>query len=133
MMMTGFREVFIDTNVLIFATNSVSPWHLVATESLQTMREADIELFVSPQVLREYLATATRLNVTGSELQLEKIWENVNTFKTEFTVLEDNDLVLSALISLLRNFPTAGRQVYDANIVATMQVHILLQAGMIEP
>ncbi len=98
MMMTGFREVFLDTNVLIFATNSVSPWHLAATEFLQTMREADIELFVSPQVLREYLAAATRLNITGSELQLEEIWENVTTFKTEFTVLDDNDLVLSTLI-----------------------------------
>ncbi|GAA6622486.1 type II toxin-antitoxin system VapC family toxin [Scytonema sp. NUACC26] len=123
MMMTGFKKIFVDTNVLIFATNSVSPWHLAATETLQTMRETGIELFVSPQVLREYLAAATRLNVTGSELQIEKIWENVNTFRTEFTVLEDNNLVLSALIELLRNFPTAGRQVYDANIVATMQVH----------
>jgi len=66
--MTGFREVFLDTNVLMFATNSVSPWYLVATEFLQTMREADIELFVSPQVLREYLAAATRLKITGSEL-----------------------------------------------------------------
>ncbi len=123
MMMTGFRELFIDTNVLIFCTNSLSPWHLAATQTLQTVREAGIELFVSPQVLREYLAAATRLNVTGGELQLEQILENVNSFQTEFTVLEDNDFVLSALIELLRNFPTAGRQVYDANIVATMQVH----------
>ena len=123
MTMTEFSKLFIDTNALIFATNIISPWYHAANESLQTAREAGIELFVSPQVLREYLAAATRLNLTSGGLLLEEILENVNTFQTEFTVLEDNDLVLSALIKLLRNFPTAGRQVYDANIVATMQVH----------
>lgn len=45
MMMTGFRELFIDTNVLIFATNSVSPWHLAATESLQIVEEYEPGVF----------------------------------------------------------------------------------------
>lgn len=70
-------------------------------------------------MLREYLAVATRLNLTNSEFQLEQVWENVSAFQRGFTVLEDNNLVLSALIELLKNFPTAGKQVYDANIVAT--------------
>ena len=73
MTMTGCSEIFVDTNVLIFATNSMSPWHRAATESLQNAREANIELFVSPQVLREYLAAATRLSVTSSGLRLEEI------------------------------------------------------------
>ncbi|MEC4885106.1 MAG: type II toxin-antitoxin system VapC family toxin [Scytonema sp. PMC 1070.18] len=121
--MTGFRKIFIDTNILIFATNTRSPWYEMANISLQNARETGIELFVSPQVLREYLAAATRLNMTGDGLRLEEILENVKTFQTELKILEDNDLVLSALTQLLRTFPTAGKQVHDANIVATMQVH----------
>jgi predicted nucleic acid-binding protein len=90
MMMTGFRKVFLDTNVLIFATNSGSPWHLAATEFLQNLREVGVELFVSPQVLREYLAAATRLNVTGSKLRLEEILENFITVNVNVGFVDIN-------------------------------------------
>jgi predicted nucleic acid-binding protein len=56
-------------------------------------------------------------------LPLPKILENVRIFRNEFTVVEDNPFVLDALIEILKTIPVAGKQVHDANIVATMQVH----------
>ena len=41
----------------------------------------------------------------------------------EFEILEDGTAVWDQLIDLSRRFVFGGRQVHDANIVATMLVH----------
>ena len=46
-------------------------------------------------------------------------------FAQLFDVVEDSPAVTDKLLELLTRFPTAGRQVHDANIVATMVVHDL--------
>ena len=40
-----------------------------------------------------------------------------------FTVLEDGPLVTEQLFTLCREIPVGGRQLHDANIVATMLAH----------
>jgi predicted nucleic acid-binding protein len=124
MMMTDVKEIFSDTNILIYATNTQSPWQSIAKQALQKTRTQNIELIVSTQILREYLAAATRLNATGSEMPLDKILENIQSFRENFTVVEDNQLaVLDKLVDLVQSTSTAGKQIHDANIVATMLVH----------
>lgn len=86
-------------------------------------RQLGIELIVSTQVLREYLAAAMRLNATGSGIPLADIFENLQAFQREFTVVEDTRLVEAALETLARCVTVAGKQVHDANIVAAMQVY----------
>ena len=51
---------FVDTNVLVFAANPMSPWHSAAMTRLQTARREGITLFVNPQVVREFIAAASR-------------------------------------------------------------------------
>lgn len=41
-------------------------------------------------------------------------------FEADFTVLEDGAPVAARLVELCRSVAIAGRQVHDANIVATM-------------
>jgi predicted nucleic acid-binding protein len=133
MKMTGVDRLFVDTNVLIYATNESSPWHGLANAALQKARQLGIELVISTQVLREYLATATRLNATGSGIPLMNIFENLQTFQREFTVVEDTRSVAAVLENLARSVAVAGKQVHDANIVAAMQVygirHLLTNNG----
>ncbi len=121
--MKDVKRLFVDTNILIFATNELSEWRLAAERKLQEARQLGIELIISAQILREYLAAATRISVMGQGLPLQKILENVRIFRNEFTVVEDNPFVLDALIEILKTIPVAGKQVHDANIVATMQIH----------
>ena len=122
-MMTGVDRLFVDTNILIYTTNESSPWHGLANAALQEARQLGVEVIVSTQVLREYLAAATRLSGTSSGIPLADIFENLQTFQREFTVVEDTRVVLATLINLAQNVPVAGKQVHDANIVAAMQVH----------
>jgi predicted nucleic acid-binding protein len=48
---------------------------------------------------------------------------DVVRFQSQFRVAEDGPAVTSNLLALLASISIGGRQVHDANIVATMQVH----------
>ena len=117
------KQIFIDTNVLVYSTDTLSPWKVLAKKAIQKAREQSIELLVSQQVLREYIAVTTRFSVSGSGIPLREIVENVQTFQTEFTILSENPRILKQLIDLVQEIPMAGKQVHDANIVATMLVY----------
>ncbi len=121
MMMMGVRSLFVDTNVLIFATNPASPWHKVALNNLQEARQSGVELAISPQIIREYLVAATR-PVPGQSLPLATILRNVQTFQSNFRLVADNTSVSTQLVKLIAEVKVAGKQIHDANIVATMQV-----------
>ncbi|HVC60671.1 MAG TPA: hypothetical protein VND19_09965 [Acetobacteraceae bacterium] len=46
--------------------------------------------------------------------------ERVRFFAQRFWLIEDGPAVRTRLLSLLATYPVAGKQVHDANIVATM-------------
>lgn len=123
MVMTGVSDLFVDTNILIYATDPVSPLNRTATDTLQHARATGIDLMISPQILREYLAAATRVAITGRGSPIADILKNFRLFRTAFTVLADSPLVLDHLDRLVSSIAVAGKQVHDANIVATMQAY----------
>lgn len=123
MLTKDVERLFVDTNILIFATNTLSPWHTAATNILHEARQLGVELILSQQILREYLAAATRINILAEGPPLADILENIRTFRNDYTIVEDNPFVLDHLIELLQKIPTSGKQVHDANIVATMQTY----------
>jgi len=47
----------------------------------------------------------------------------VRQFETLFRIAEENATVTARLLDLLQRTPVGGRQVHDANIVATMLTH----------
>jgi predicted nucleic acid-binding protein len=44
-------------------------------------------------------------------------------FQAQFRIAEDGPVVTANLFVLLQSIPFGGKQVHDANIVATMQAH----------
>lgn len=122
MVTTVDDPLFVDTNGLLYATDIDSPWHTLATAALNAARRGGVELVISPQVINEYLAVSTRPGI-GPALSRVEILENIQTFLTEFTLLPEDRTVARALFALVQTFAVSGRQVHDANIVATMQAH----------
>ena len=56
-MMTGaVNQIFVDTNILIYANVAGAPLHPPALAAIQQYQQAGAELWLSRQVLREYLA-----------------------------------------------------------------------------
>ena len=117
------EPLFVDTNVLIYATDPRSPLQPLAAEALRQAREAGVPLVASPQVLREYLAVASRPATAGGGIPLNDVLDNIDAFRSAFRIVEDGLAGLDQLVRLIRQIPTAGRRVHDANIVATMQAH----------
>ncbi len=119
-MTSGDRPIFIDTNILVYANILAYPLHSIAAERIQSLLDAEVELWLSRQVLREFIAAVTRPQTYGNPQPIGVVVTRVQTFQAQFRVAEDNPQVTTQLLNLLQQFPTTGRQVHDANIVATM-------------
>lgn len=113
---------FLDTNLLVYAAADGAPLRERARAALAGAAR-DGPLTISRQVLREYLAVMTRQQIWGKPLDLAQATADAATFARLFTVLEDGPLVWNELVALSQNHSFAGRQVHDANIVATMLAH----------
>lgn len=111
------EPVFLDTNILVYASWQAAPLHAVARKRLDQLETAHTPLVVSRQVFREYLATLNR-PVTG--IQLATLITEVRAFTTRYRILDENDAVIEQLLDLLA--AGTGRRTYDTNIVATMLV-----------
>lgn len=114
-------RLFVDTNILVFATDADSPWESAAATELEQWRKQGTELCISVQVLREYLAVTTR----PAPGQIDPpnyaaILSNLAAFRSGFQVLEDTRFVSEKLGDLVQRFAVKGRQVHDANIAATL-------------
>jgi len=65
----------------------------------------------------------TRPQTWGKALTLTEAITDAAAFVRRFTVLEDGPLVWHQLMELSRQYSFGGRQVHDANVVATMLAH----------
>lgn len=118
------KGVFLDTNVLLTATAPARRLHTQAQSVLTDWPGQGKQLFVSGQVLREYLAVATRpMQENGLGLTLAQALENVESILLRLRLLEEPGAVFSTLKSLLSEVPCTGKQIHDANIVATALAH----------
>ena len=115
--------MFVDTNVFVYARFPGSPFYDVARSRLERSPEEGDPLRVSRQVLREYLSVATRPQAWPVTITREEALADVEEIMIGCEVLEDGPLVTASLLQLCREFAVSGRQVHDANIVATMLAH----------
>jgi predicted nucleic acid-binding protein len=123
MVTAGDDRVFLDTNVLVYANVAESPLHASALKAIQTQYDSGAELWTSRQVLREFLTVLTRPQAFLDPRPVTTTIERVRYFEARFRIAEDNALVTKLLLRLMEQIPTGGRQVHDANIVATMQAY----------
>lgn len=121
------NHIFLDTNILVYANLALSPFHLQATERLQALAEQRIELWLSRQTFREYLAAMTRQGDLTGKIPVASLVADVQHFAHRFRVAEDIPQVTERLLTLMEKIPIGGKQVHDANIVATMLVYRIPQ------
>jgi predicted nucleic acid-binding protein len=123
MAMTSVRRIFVDTNVLTRATIDAAPLHHEARTTLDNLWDAGAKLSFSYQVIREYVSNATRPQTYSPPLAMEVVLTQVESFHKSFLILPDSPAVLAKFLELVRKVPVGGKQIYDANIVATMLVY----------
>jgi predicted nucleic acid-binding protein len=115
--------IFVDTNVLVYAHVAEAPWHREAQDALGVHEATGKALWVSRQVLHEYLVGFTRPQQFPIPPDLETVVAQVWQFQQRFRVANEGPEVTTRLIALLLEVSTRGRRIHDANIVATMLVY----------
>ena len=116
--------LLVDTNVLLSATTPSRASHGEALALLDRGPDGGLVLCTSGQVLREYLAVATRpAGENGLGLAANAALRNVRALRGRMRFLDETEAVADRLAALLAEVDCTGKQVHDANLVATGLVH----------
>ena len=92
--------------------------------SLNEWPAAGVVLYTSGQILREYLAVATRpIGRNGLGMPQPAAVANVRALRGRLRLMAEHEKVADRLAELLDAVDCTGKQVHDANVVATMLVH----------
>ena len=123
MAMMAADGVFVDTNVLVYVSRSRGPHFEAAQARLTALEALSCPIWISWQVLREYLAVVTRDQAGQSAMPMANALEDVARLQQSFEIALETPGVFNRLTLLLATLPGSGKQVHDANVVATMLVH----------
>ena len=75
---------------------------------------------ISRQIIREYLSVVTWPQTWPIAMTRDDALDDVSRLISVFEILEDGPVVTESLVALCREVSVGGRQIHDANIVATM-------------
>src|SRR5262245_57315992 len=118
--MATLAKAFVDTNILLRAIIPQMLLHSQCEALVHQLWVDDTELWISRQIIREYLVQATHPQTFQPQLTIDQVSNQVATIRSLFRVADDTDSVTTHLMALLQTHSTSGKQVHDANVVATM-------------
>jgi predicted nucleic acid-binding protein len=120
--MTTVAKAFVDTNIILRAHHREMDNHQAALALLDRMWDNNVELWISRQIIREYLVQVSN-NRNKVMLNSKAMIAQMDMLQSTFHVADETLAVTAKLRELIDRFPTGGKQVHDANIVATMIIY----------
>ena len=113
----------VDTNVLVYAADKISPFH----QSAKTLRDKGLagksSLCVCPQVLNEFFAVVTDPKRVGSPRSQEEALFEIDKYHRSRNILKifPGPHVIEKTLDLLkRQYNTTKQGIFDLHLVATM-------------
>ena len=82
-----------------------------------------VSLWISRQVLREFATVLTRPQVFMTALPPSDVAARIRSLQPNYRLADETAAVTQNWLSLLETYPIGGKQIHDANIVATMQAY----------
>lgn len=115
----------VDTNVLIYAHRSESPWHQAARRRIAELAEAERPWAIPWPCLHEFLAMATHPRIFRPPSPLHKALAQVSAWRESpmLALLSEGTGHAEILERLLRNGSIIGPRVHDARIAAICIEH----------
>ncbi len=114
-------KIFLDTNILVYAIDELSPFHKKAKEVRDKASEGEIKGCISFQVLTEFYSAVTNPN-NKSPLSPKKAKEEIkNYLRNGFIAkLPIKEKTIRKMIDLAEKKEIKGQNIYDVQIIATM-------------
>lgn len=117
-------RALLDTNILLTATDEGRAGHDRAIKVVNEWPALGTILYTSGQIIREYITVATRpVSQNGLGMAMTHALANAHAFRQRMRLLAEDAKVANRLVVLLEEIKCAGKQVHDANVVATMLVN----------
>jgi predicted nucleic acid-binding protein len=115
--------IFLDTNILVRFALKSAPFHQEIRKVIGDFWKDNVDLWISRQVMREMASVITRPQTYARPLTSQTAAQEIRALPASFFVADETIGVSDKLLELMEQHPMGGKQVHDANIVATMQVH----------
>jgi predicted nucleic acid-binding protein len=115
----------LDANVLAYAANADAPQHMASRDLLEAASDPSITLYVTSQILREFYSLITnprRVAVVASPTEALSILSAMLALPG-LHVLPTPARAVAGWMQLLQRHPVTGADVFDLQIVATMQAN----------
>ena len=125
-MMMAAKQCMVDTNVLVYATVSGNPWHNAARNWITTLQQDNTVLWITTQIVREYLVILTRGQVFSQTFTIDEALNEIEALFPSFEIAGESEASLVRLRAIVRQYQIQGKQIHDANLVAVMLTHGIL-------
>lgn len=116
------KRIFIDTNILIYLTFSdfENKKHINVRNKIEEFIQDDYELYISPQILREFYAISTNNKLFKTPLSIEDSIMKVKEYLKFFNIIYELDSTIHRVLKLCKKYKIKKQNIHDVNIVATM-------------
>lgn len=120
-------NVFLDTNVLIYQTfEDFEPVkHALVNTTFQQLQKCKARLYISPQIIREFVAIATNEKIFKIPLQPEQVVLKVTEFRKNFQMIVETEASLNLLQQFIVQHQLTKYRIHDANLAATAVAYSL--------
>jgi uncharacterized protein len=113
----------VDTNVLVYALDADAPQHTVARALLEAGRDAPTTLYVTSQILCEFYSIVTNPRLVSKPRSAADALTAISDLLAYLHVLPVPAATVDGWLDLLRRHPVIGGDVFDLQIIATMQAN----------
>lgn len=117
-------RVLADTNLWLRAADPDAKQHLVALDALKALVTQGHLVCLSPQVLMEYWAVATRpKDANGFGWDTKKAGLEIEQLRDSYPFLIDREEIFPLWFELVRDHEIKGKRTHDTRIAAVMAAH----------
>lgn len=117
------KRVLVDTNVFVHAFIQESDANARARSALLELRTAGMEICISHQIVREFLAACTRMALLAGKPLRQDVINYVRELVKDCSYANEDERVSSELSLLAGSHQVSDKQIHDLNLIATMKVH----------
>jgi len=113
----------IDTNVLVYALDADAPQHAASRALLETAHGGSTTLYVTLQILCEFYSIVTNARRVSKPRSPADALSAISGLLAFLHVLPIPAHTVEGWLGLLRRHPVTGGDIFDLQIIATMQAN----------
>ena len=117
------NKYLLDNNVALRLTNPSDDQHKLVTEAIVTLLKQGHECYLTPQVLIEFWAVATRpVEVNGLELSVDDTRLRIDGLLNRFPIISTDEVlqIFPTWLNLVTQNLRIGKRVHDTRLIAVM-------------